>query len=105
VKKSPPDDQENTEVQPAELLPVGKAELTLTPAAWAEVLFPPSATGRPHEDLWQHAAASTLHGWTHYESRTGNPIALTESVYRAALAAASGNTFVAHPDADHRKKD
>lgn len=105
MKKSPPDEQENADATPAELLPVGKAELTLTPAAWAEVLFPKSATGRQHDDLWQHAAASTLHGWTHYAERTGKEITLTESVYRAALAAASGSTFVAHPAADYRKKD
>lgn len=106
MKTTPSDDQVLTKATPPELLPiVGKAELTLTPAAWAEVSFPPSASGRPHEDLWMHFAASTLHGWVHYAIRTGKDPALTESVYRAALAAASGNTFVAHPEADYRTKD
>lgn len=106
MKQSPSDDQVLTKAAPPELLPtVGKAELTLTPAAWAEVSFPPSPSGRPHEDLWQHAAASALHGWGHHASRTGKQLTLTESAYRAALEAASGNTFVAHPDADYRAKD
>lgn len=106
MKTTPPDDQVLTKATPPELLPtVGKAELTLTPAEWAEVLFPMAPSGRQHEDLWRHAAASMLHGWVSYANRTGKDPALTESVYRAALAAASGNTFVAHPEADHRTKD
>jgi len=108
VKKteSPPDEQAPASEQPAEPLPtVGKAELVLTPAAWAEVLFPKSASGRLHDDLWKHGAASTLHGWPAYENRTGKQIQLSESDYRAAIAAASGTELKPHPGADHRSKD
>lgn len=106
MKTTPSDDQVTAKATSPELLPtVGTAELVLTPAAWAEVSFPPSASGRPHEDLWKHAAASTLHGWAHHANRTGKQLTLTESAYRAALEAASGNTFVAHPAADYRAKD
>lgn len=106
MKTTPPDDQVPVKAPTPELLPtVGTAEMVLTPAAWAEVTFPPAQSGRPHADLWKHAAASTLHGWAHYVLRTGTAITLSESAYRAAVEAASGNTFVAHPAADYRAKD
>ena len=103
--KSPPDEQVTVEVTPAEPLPVGKAELKLTPAAWAEVLFPKSPTGRLHDDLWMHGAAQSLHGWPAYVNRTGKEILLSESDYRAAIKAAARAELVAHPSADYRKRD
>lgn len=103
--ESPPDDQASAPERPAEHLPVGKAELTLTPAAWAEVLFPNTPTGRLHDDLWKHGAAQVLHGWPAYVNRTGKELFLSESDYRAALAAASSTDLKPHPGADYRQKD
>lgn len=77
---------------------------TRSPAQWAEVYFPASGTGRLHDDLWKHSATEMLHGWKHYEARTGKPVMLTKELYEAAIAAVSGNDFKPHEAADYRSK-
>lgn len=77
---------------------------TLSPDAWAEILYPPSPSGRLHDDAWKHASADVLHGWSAYVSRTGSKPALNKFTYEAAIAAASGNTFIPFPAADYRTR-
>lgn len=80
------------------------AMTTMSPEAWSEVFFRPSPSGRLNEDGWKHAAATSLHGWGAYHQRTGIAFALTAEDYLAAIDAASGSTFTAHPAADCREK-
>lgn len=97
IVESAPADSASAVVQSVE-------STTRSPAQWAEVYFPASGTGRLHDDLWKHSATEMLHGWKHYEARTGKPVLLTKELYEAAIAAVSGNDFKPHEAADYRSK-
>lgn len=104
--KTPPEDREQA-TDASDSVPSPRTSSVspkLTPDAWAEVIFPPTATGRLHDDAWQHSAADLLHGWSHSRMITGQSVTLDEATYRAACAAASGNKFTPHPAADFRPK-
>ncbi len=83
---------------------VPNAGATKTPAQWAEVYFPNTGTGRPHDDLWKHAAAEQLHGWAHYFARSNKHPQLTAAEYEGALKAAEGNDFKPSQAADYRDR-
>lgn len=103
--KAPPEDRE--QAVDADSVPSPRTSSVspkLTPDAWAEITFPPTASGRLHDDAWQHSAADMLHGWSHHAMITGSAVQLDEASYRAALAAANGNKFTPHPAADFRPK-
>jgi hypothetical protein len=105
MPKTPPEaDQVSTDTAASDVPPVTTASTTMSPEAWAEVFFRPQPSGRMHDDAWKHASASVLHGWGAYHRRTGIPFAITSATYLAAIDAASGNTFTAHPAADCREK-
>ena len=84
------------------VVPDAGASVTRTPAEWAEVYFPASATGRDHPELWRTASAAQLHGWVHYEARTGKTVKLTAAEYRSAVN--SVNDFKPHQAADYRTR-
>lgn len=46
--------------------------------------------------IWQHSAASALHGWAQHAHHAGEPMRLTEAAYKAALKAVDAPT---HDDA------
>lgn len=100
VQPTPPVDRATQTSVAAPLSDSGKR----TPEEWAEVFFPAGATGRGHDDAWKHAAAAALHGWWGYAARVGAPFLMDRAAYEGALAAASGNTFVAHAAADATPK-
>jgi hypothetical protein len=62
------------------------------PDVWAAQMFPPSERGRQHDDLWKHAAASSLHGWAEHAHHSGAPFQLTLEQYMGALEAATNPT-------------
>lgn len=103
VQDSPPSGQD-AGAAVASPVPPGDAAVTLSPEAWAETYFPPSTSGRLHDDAWKHASASVLHGWAAYQMRTGRNPAVTRQTYLGAIAAVSGSTFIAFPAADYRTR-
>jgi len=55
---------------------------------WRDELFPAQGK-RQHRALWQHNAASSLHGWSDHAFHANAPMQLSRADYDAALKAAS----------------
>lgn len=88
----------------ADTQPLDASAVHRTPDQWAEFFYPASDKGRMHADRWKHAAADALHGWSAHRALTGQSVMFSQSIYLAAVEAASGNTFVPHGPADKRSK-
>lgn len=94
-------DEENTKAKSkaeAQPLPAKAADpepVKLTPEQWAEKLGQVRKAPQHQPQLrthyaWQHAAASSLHGWEQHAHHYQNaPLLLTQADYQAALDAAA----------------
>jgi hypothetical protein len=79
-----------------------KAGPTMTPMEWCNYLqrytLGPKVgkLRRKRNPHWQHAAASTLHGWAQHAHDANEPIKLTEAAYKGALAAVEKTPLKPH---------
>lgn len=67
----------------------GATSALKTPEQWRDIAYKADKRGRQHASVWQHNAASAVHGWAEHAHHEGAPMLLTGEDYYAALVAAS----------------
>ena len=93
MPKDKPKTAESGGVEDVRPVAVPQPDATRPVDDWRAAKFPPSKSGRPHPDLYMHAAAAALHGWAPHAHHANQPMKLSEADYDAALKAASSMTL------------